>query len=245
MGIAIDILVGLFLLWSLLRGWKVGFLYQIAHLAFLVVAYFAARGLTALLEKQVTSAVGVSPLIAGTVTFFAIFAILGLIGALLVRRMTRDLIPDSSALSDLNRFFGAVTGLAKGGLYAYVIIVLLLQVQRISGKTWFPWQTSTTASLAAKHNFLDRREVEALFKLVWLASTRDLETLAKDPRAAPIVRHPKAKVLYSPEVLSAIGNQDYVTLLANDALWDFLDEPDVQKALEEFEWVEGEAPARP
>lgn len=245
MGIAVDILVGLFLLWSLLRGWKVGFLYQLAHLAFLIVAYFAARGLTALLEKEVTRMFGISPIIAGTLTFFAVFMLLGFIGALLVRRMTRDLIPDTSSLSHLNRFFGALTSLAKGALYAYVVIVLLLQVQRIAGKTWFPWQSSATASLVAKHNFLDRGELGALVKLVWLVSTRDLEVLAKDSRAAPLIKHPKAKVLYSPEVLSAIGNQDYVALLGNESLWDFLKEPEVQQALDQFEWMEESRPAAP
>jgi len=250
-GIAIDILVILFLLWSLIRGWRMGFLYQLGILAFLVVAYFASRGLAALLEKPVAKLLGSSPLVAGTVTFFALFFVLGIVGAVFVRSITKDLIPDTSSLSGVNRVLGAVVSLAKGTLIAYLVIVLLLQVQKIATKTPFPWQSSAIASFVAKHNFLDRGELGALTKLVWLVSTRDLAQLAKDPRSQPLITHPKAKGLYTPEVLSAIQNQDYVTLLRNDALWDYLDEPEVQAALDKFDWVEASpkgttpAPASP
>ena len=237
-GIAIDILVVLFLIWSLIRGWRMGFLYQLGILAFLAVAYFVARGLTSLAEKPIAKMMGSSPLIAGTVTFFAIFFVLGLVGAIVARRMTKDLIPDSSSLSGLNRFLGAAVSLAKGVLIAYLAIVLLLQVQRIAGKTAVPVQSSIAASYVAKHNFFDRGEVGALVKLVWVVSTRDPQQLMKDPRAQKLIAHPKAKVLQTPAVLAALASQDYVTLLRNDALWDFLDEPDVQETLATFDWFE-------
>jgi len=245
MGIAIDILVILFLLWSLIRGWRMGFLYQLGILAFLVVAYFASRGLAALLEKPVAKLLGSSPLVASTVTFFALFFVLGIIGAIIVRSITKDLIPDNSSLSGVNRFLGAVVSLAKGALIAYILIVLLLQVQRIAAKIPFPWQSSAIASLVAKHNFLDRGEFGALTKLGWLVGTRDLATLSKDPRAQKLMNHPKAKGLYTPEVLAAIQNQDYVTLLRNNALWAYLEDPEVQAILQSFDWVEdapGKAP---
>ena len=244
MGIAIDILVILFLFWSLIRGWRMGFLYQLGILAFLVVAYFASRGLASLLEKPVAKLLGSSPLVAGTVTFFALFFVLGIIGAIVVRSITKDLIPDTSSVSGLNRFLGAVVSLAKGALIAYLVIVLLLQVQKITPKMPFPSQSSVIASLVAKHNFLDRSELGALAKLVWLLSTRDLAELSKDPRSQVLMTHPKAKGLYTPEVLSAIQNQDYVTLLRNDALWDYLKEPVIQEALDKFDWVE-ETPTKP
>ena len=243
-GIAIDILVILFLVWSLIRGWRMGFLYQLGILAFLAVAYFVARGLTSLVDKPVAKMLGASPLVAGTVSFFVIFFVLGLIGAIVVRRITKDLIPDSSSLSGLNRFLGAAVSLAKGVLIAYLAIVLLLQVQRIAAKTPIPIQSSIAAGYVAKHNFFDRGEVGALVKLVWVVSTRDPQQLMKDPRAQKLLAHPKAKVLQTPEVLAALAGQDYVTLLRNDALWDFLDEPDVQETLAEFDWVE-DAPKQP
>ena len=235
MGIAIDIVVVLFLLWSLIRGWRVGFLYQLGHLALLVVAYFASRGLASILEKPVAKLLGSSPLVGGTLTFFALFVVLGFIGAIVMRRLTKDLIPDRSTLSHLNRFLGSATGLAKGALYAYLAIVLLLQIQRIADKTPLPWQSSVAARWVAQHNFLDRGKLGALVKLAWLVSTRDFATLAQDPRSQKLINHPKAKVLQSPAVLAAIANQDYVALLSNDALWDYLDEPEVQETLAEFD----------
>ncbi len=245
MGIAIDILVVLFLLWSLIRGWRVGFLYQLGILAFLVLAYFAARGLASILDKSVARLLELSPLVAGTVTFFAIFFVLGLIGAILVRRITKDLVPDQSSLSSLNRFLGALVSLAKGALIAYLAIVVLLQIQRIAGNTPFPWQTSVSARFVAQHNFLDRGELGALVKLGWLVSTRDLGQLSQDPRAQKLMSHPKAQGLYTPEMLSAIRNQDYVALFGNDALWDYLSDPEVQATLDTFEWFDEEGAKAP
>lgn len=239
MGIAIDIIVILFLVWSLVRGWRVGFLYQLGILAFLVVAYFASRGLALLLDKPVAKMLGTSPFVAGLVAFVVCFFVLGIIGAILMRKMTKDLIPDRSSLSGVNRFLGAIVSLAKGALIAYIAIVLLLQIQRIADKTPFPKQSSYFATLVDKYNFLNRGEMRALTKLIWLASTRDLTTLGSDPRARKLMQHPKAKELYTPEVFAALQNQDYVTLVRNDALWDYLGDPVVQQTLDEFEWVEG------
>jgi uncharacterized membrane protein required for colicin V production len=241
-GIAIDILVVLFLLWSLIRGWRVGFLYQLGLLAFLVLAYFASRGLASILDKSVAKMLELSPLVAGTVTFFVIFFVLGLVGAIIVRRITKDLVPDQSSLSSVNRFLGAGVSLAKGALIAYLVIVVLLQIQRIAGDTPFPWQTSVAARFVAKHNFLDRGELGALVKLGWLVSTRDLAELSQDPRAQKLMSHPKAHGLYTPEVLSAIRNQDYVALFRNDALWDYLAEREVQETLDSFDWFEDDRP---
>lgn len=245
MGIAVDILVVLFLLVSIYRGWRVGFLYQLGILAFLVVAYFVARALTGLLDAPVAKALNASPLVASTITFFAIFFVLAIIGGFLVRSMTKDLIPDKSSLSDINRALGAIVSLAKGALIAYLAIVVLLQIQRISGNTPFPVQSSIATRFVAENNVLDRGELGALVKLGWLVSTRDTNELGQDPRAQKLMAHPKAQGLFTPELLAAVRNQDYVALFDNDALWEFLRDSEVQETLDSFDWIEDDGAAAP
>jgi len=95
-----------------------------------------------------------------------------------------------------------------------------------------------------QNNFLDSEDfprARALVKLAWLASTRDEVAMMQDPHVQAVMKNPKAQALFTPEVLAAIGNKDFVALLGNAALWDFLDEPDVQEHLNAIEWVEPEA----
>ena len=81
MGIAIDVLIGLFLLWSLWRGWRHGLLYQLAQIAMIIVAYFAARGLGGLLADPIAST-GLAPIVASTIGFFAVFFVIFVVGSL-------------------------------------------------------------------------------------------------------------------------------------------------------------------
>lgn len=237
MGIAVDILVVLFLFWSLVRGWRLGFLYQVGHLAALIVSYFAARGIAALLERPLGSAIGSSPLVAGTIGFFTVFAVLAIVGAILVRKMTRDLIPDTSGLSQVNRFLGATASLAKGALISYLGIILLLQIAAIKHTNAFG--SSVVVTWVAKNqDFIAQGRLGAVTKLVWLLGTRDIVELGRDPRFQKLLAHPKASVLQSPEVLGAIGNNDYVALLSNERLWEYLDDREVRATLAQFEWVE-------
>lgn len=242
MGIALDILVVLFLVWSVFRGWRVGFLYQVGHLAALIVSYFAARGLASLIELPVARAMATTPLVAGTLSFFVIFAVLAIIGAILVRKMTHDLIPDTSGLSHVNRFLGSAASLGKGALIAFLVIVLLLQVMAVRHSN--PFSSSVIATWVSKNqDFIAKGRLGAVTKLAWLLGTRSQEELARDERFRRLLQHPKASVLQSREVLGAIGNQDYVALLSNERLWDYLDDPAVRATLAEFEWVAaGSAP---
>jgi uncharacterized membrane protein required for colicin V production len=236
-GIAVDILVVLFLLWSLIRGWRLGFLYQVGHLAALIVSYFAARGLASLIERPLASALSSSPLLAGTIAFFSVFAVLAIIGAILVRKMTKDLIPDTSGLSQVNRFLGAVASLLKGALIAYLGVVLLVQIAAVKHTNAFGASVAVTW-VAKNQDFIAKGRVGAVTKLAWLLGTRDMVELGRDPRFQRLLAHPKASVLQSPEVLGAIGKNDYVALLSNDRLWEYLDDPDVRSTLAEFDWVE-------
>jgi len=236
-GIAIDILVILFLVWSLVRGWRYGLLYQIGYLALMVVGYFVSRLLAGALGTPLAKALGVAPIVGSTVAFFVVLVIMLALGALLVRRITKDLVPDTSVLSAPNRLFGALVSGAKGALIAFVVLVFLVQLQRMTtNKVELPLGSSFTLRFASQHNFLERGAPGALAKIVWLAGTGDRDKLAADPRVQRLVAHPKAAALMSPDVLAAIGRHDYVALLSNDALWDFLEDPQVQAELDTIPW---------
>ena len=236
MGIAIDILVILFLVWSLVRGWRFGFLYQLGYLALMVVAYFAARLLAGALDAPIAKALDAAPIVAGTITFFGVLLVLLVLGSILVRRITKDLVPEDSVLSGPNRVLGALVSGAKGALIALVCLVFLLQLQHITNKVQLPIESSFTLRVASKYNFLAHGSSGALAKIVWLVGTGDKAKLAADPRVQKLLSHPKAAALMSPEVLVAINKQDYVALLGNAALWDFLEDKEVQEELDAIPW---------
>lgn len=241
MGIAIDFLVVLFLVWSLVRGWRLGFLYQIGQFAVMIVAYFVARTLATSLDRPVAKALGMSPMVGGVIVFLVAMLVLSLVGGFIVARMTRNLIPKDTALSSLNRTLGLAVAGAKGALIAYVALVMLIQVTRMSKPGSGPpfWNSSASARFVAEHNALDSGEVGAFAKLTWLMSTHDQLKLALDPRFQRVLANPRAATLIkSPEFLAAVASQDYVGILKNDALWKLLEEPSVQAALREFPWVE-------
>lgn len=236
MGIAIDLLVVLFLVWSVVRGWRLGLLYQIAYLALMVVAYFASRLLAGALDKPVAKLIGAAPIVGGTLTFFVSLMLLLIIGAVVVRRMTRDLVPEDSVLSPPNRALGAIVAGAKGALIAFVLLVFLLQLQTITNKIQLPVSSSVSLRFVRENNFLDDTGLGSLTKLVWLASTKKTSDLAQDPRMQRIMSHEKAKALMTPELAVALNEQDYVALFNNDALWSFLEDPEIRAELEAIPW---------
>lgn len=239
MGVAIDFLVVLFLLWSLYRGWKLGFLYQLGQLAVVMLAYFIAKGLGPLLAEPLTSH-RLSPALAGAIGFFAVFLVVVIIGALLLRKVTKDLLSFSEGLGQADKVLGIVLGAAKGALIAYITVVGLIMANRMTGKVPIPFASSITGRWVMQHNFLDSEDFprgKALAKLAWLLTTRSQEQLMADPDVQAIMLNPKAQALLTPEVIGALAHKDFVALFSNDAVWDFLDEPDVQQHLNAIEWT--------
>ncbi|MFT7581274.1 MAG: putative membrane protein required for colicin V production [Myxococcota bacterium] len=249
MGIAIDILVVLFLAWSLYRGWKHGFLYQLGQMALAVVAYFAARGLGTLLADPITGA-GVHPNLAATIGFFSVFLIIFVVGGLFLRKLTKDLLSFSDGLSTVNRVLGIVLGAAKGALLAYLIMVGLIMAHRMTGKVPIPFESSVAGRLVLQNNFLDSDDfprAKAMTRFALYLSTHNETEVASNPHIQAILSHPKASSVLTAENLTAFAERDYVTLFASEEVWDFLDEPDIQEHLNALE-VEGmdlEAEATP
>lgn len=246
MGVAIDILVVLFLVWSLYRGWRLGFLYQLGQLALVVLAYFIAKGLGGFIADPLTGSDKLSPALAGTIGFFAVFFVIVIIGGLLLRKLTKDLLSFSEGLGQADKGLGILMGAAKGALIAYIAIVGLIMANRMTGKVPIPFASSISGRWVMQHNFLDSEEFprgKALAKLAWLLTTRSQPELMANPHLQAIMANPKAQALLTPEVIGALARKDFVALFSNDAVWDFLDEPEVQQHLNAIEWTTAEDPS--
>jgi|GEM_PF-1083021 len=248
MGVAIDFLVLLFLLWSLYRGWRHGFLYQLGQLAVVMLAYFVAKGLGGLIAEPLTGPSQLTPAVAETIGFFSIFLIVTIVGAVLLKKVTKDLLSFSEGLGQADKALGVLLGGVKGALIAYITVVGLIMAHRMTGKVPIPFGDSISGRWVLQNNFLDNDEFprgKALAKLAWLMTTRSQAELAADPHVQAIMANPKAQSLFTAGVLGALANKDFVSLLGNDALWEFLDEPDVQGHLNAIEWAPAEATAKP
>ncbi len=239
MGIAIDILVALFVLFSFYRGWRQGFLFQLGQFALMIVGYFVAKGTGHYLAEPLQSA-GLSPIISGTVGFFVVFFLVMLVGSFILKRMTRELVSGSEGLTTTDRSLGTLIGGAKGLLITYVTICGLIVIHQATGSVPIPFGSSAAGRWVMTNNFLDSDEfprAKALFKLGVVMHTRGSESLASDPHVAAILAHPKATVLRTPEVIKALAERDFLRLMGNDDVMDFLDESDVQEHLNALEWV--------
>lgn len=245
MGVAIDILVLLFLAWSLYRGYTNGLLYQLGQMALIILAYFVARGLGDLVAEPLMSALDLSRTVAATLGFFGVFLLIVLIGGLFVRKLTKDLTSFSASFGAADKVLGLVVGGAKGVLIAYIAIVGLIMAHRMTDRVPIPFASSVAGRFVLAHNFLDSDDfpqARALAKLAWVASTRSADEMAADPNVQAILSHPKAQDLMTPEILEAIGRKDYISLLSHDALWAFLEDPEVQRRLDAIPWSEGAPP---
>ncbi|MCB9787255.1 MAG: CvpA family protein [Deltaproteobacteria bacterium] len=243
---ALDILAGVVVLWGLVRGWLRGLLFQLGQIGMLAVAFVAARSLRGVVEPWLGDVFGARPMVRESLAFFLVFLVVAVIGTFIVRRFTSDLHRLSGTLTAGDRILGAAAGALKGALVAYLLVVALIMANQITGAVPVPYASSTTGRFVMSHNFLESEEfprAQALVKLGWLLGTRSAVDLVEDPHIAAILEHPKAQVLRSPEVMQALAASDWLALVGNEAIWDLLDEPDIQAHLEAIEWQEAQEPA--
>lgn len=117
----------------------------------------------------------------------------------------------------------------------------------MTGKLPIPFGSSISGRWVMQHNFLDSEEfprAKALAQIVLIKTKYSDAELAQNPHVQAILQNPKAQALLTPEIMRAVGEGDFVTLLSADEVWDFLDEPDVQQHLNAIELAApSEAPA--
>jgi hypothetical protein len=137
-------------------------------------------------------------------------------------------------------------GAAKSLVLVYVVFVVLIMVNRVTGHAPIPYESSTVGRWTLRHNLLDSDEFprgRALVQLAAVVHQRETLSLVRDPDFLAILHHPKAAVLASPEVTSALLERDWVALIGEPGLWDLLDEPDVQRHLAALDRSQAAGPA--
>ena len=244
----IDIVVASLLGISLFRGWVRGFLFQLAQAGWAFAAFLVARFLGPALEATVVD-IHIPSHMAPTVAFCAVFIPVYWGGSYIIYKVTREFHESVKGLTQTDRLLGLAVGGLKGGLLIYIAFVVLIMTHRLSGSLPVPYATSMSGRWVMQNNFLDSdefpraRAFKALVKLGYLTHSADALHLIQDPHFHAILTHPKAECLRTKEMVRALIEQDWVTVLKNEEVWDLLDEPEIQEhlnAIEEGEVVEEE-----
>ena len=234
----IDIIVAILLGWALLRGWLRGFVYQLGQLAALVGAVLAGRGLGPLVEPSLHEALAGTPGLSDAVSFFLVFVVAYTACILLVHMLTRDLHRASRALTAGDRFLGLVLGGAKGALTVYVVFLGLIVANQATGAVPVPYASSHTGRWVMQHNVLEAEDfprAKALTKLGLLVHRQSATVLMTNPHFRAVMSHPKAAVLRTPETARALAQGDWLAVVGDEAVWDLLDEPEIQEHLNAIE----------
>ncbi|MFL1894363.1 CvpA family protein [Aquimarina sp. 2-A2] len=119
----IDIILGILLLWGLIRGFSKGLIVSLASLVALVAGIYIAIHFShivgAYLEQYVSWEEGVTQLLAFALTFIVVVLGVSLVGKILTR------VAQAVALGILNRLLGAAFGILKMAFIASVIIMFI------------------------------------------------------------------------------------------------------------------------
>jgi uncharacterized membrane protein required for colicin V production len=245
---AIDLVAVILLGLGLLRGWLKGFVTQIGQLAALAVAWILAELFGPLLEPAFRGVPEIPPMVVEPLGFLAAFLVVYALGSLAVWRISSRLREASRTLSSFDRLLGLGLGGLKGAVMIYLAVIALMVVHRVTGKLPVAYASSHVGRFVMRHNILDGEafpRAKALVKLGWLLRTHAPGDLAIDPHFGAMMAHPKAAFLWSPEMAWALATQDWPKLVADERVWDLLDEPEVQAHLNAMEWDQAPAQGKP
>ncbi|WP_299186008.1 CvpA family protein [uncultured Aquimarina sp.] len=119
----IDIILGILLLWGLIKGFSKGLFVSLASLVALVAGIYISVHFSHLiggyLEKYVNWGDGALKLTAFAITFIGVVILISLAGKLLTK------IADFASLGILNKLLGAAFGVLKFAFIASVIIIFV------------------------------------------------------------------------------------------------------------------------
>ncbi|SEK72484.1 membrane protein required for colicin V production [Aquimarina amphilecti] len=119
----IDIILGILLLWGLIKGFSKGLFVSLASLVALVAGIYISVHFSHLvggyLEQYVNWGDGALKLTAFAITFIGVVILISLAGKLLTK------IADFASLGILNKLLGAVFGVLKFAFIASVIIIFV------------------------------------------------------------------------------------------------------------------------
>jgi len=119
----IDIILGILLLWGLIKGLSKGFFASLASLLALVIGIYIAVHFSHItgdyLQQYVDWQEGAMKLMAFAITFIIVVIVVSFTGKLLTK------IADYAALGILNKILGAAFGVLKMAFIASVIIIFI------------------------------------------------------------------------------------------------------------------------
>jgi len=119
----IDIILGILLLWGLIRGFSKGLFVSLASLVALIAGIYIAVHFSHIageyLEQYVNWGDGAMKLTAFAITFVLVVVLVSLAGKLLTK------IADFASLGILNKLLGAAFGVLKFAFIASVVIMFL------------------------------------------------------------------------------------------------------------------------
>jgi len=120
----VDIVLGIFLLYGLVRGFFRGFLTELASLVGLVAGIYGAIHFSyyagEFLSQHVDWDIDIINLASLAITFLIIIFVVSLVGKMLTK------VADFAALGIVNKLLGAIFGLLKSAFVASVIIMFLM-----------------------------------------------------------------------------------------------------------------------
>ncbi len=124
----IDIILGILLLWGLIKGFNKGLFSSLASLVALIVGIYIAVHFSHIvgryLEQYVNWQEGAMKLVAFAITFIIVVILVSLAGKILTK------IADYAALGILNKLLGGAFGVLKMAFIASVIIIFIDALNR-------------------------------------------------------------------------------------------------------------------
>ncbi|MDY8138774.1 CvpA family protein [Aquimarina sp. 2201CG5-10] len=141
----IDIILGILLLWGLVRGFMKGLFVSLASLVALVAGIYIAVHFSHLvgdyLQQYVDWQESVIKLTAFAITFILVVILISMAGKLLTK------IADLASLGIVNKLLGAAFGVLK---FAFIASVVLMFVDAVNQKVTFIKQETLDSSILYK-----------------------------------------------------------------------------------------------
>ncbi len=235
---AIDIFIGIIIIWGMVRGWLHGFVFQAGQLLVMLAAFVVAKALAPPVAPYVEGLFETSYEVRHAISFFLVFFVVSFLGGFAVRALSRDLRRTSKTLSGTDRVLGTIVGLAKSGVIVYVVMVGLIVMNQSRGIVPVPYATSVSGRWVMQHNIMDDGafpRAKALVQLGVLVHGGSAGKLLQDPHFRAILEHPKGAVLREPQVAEDLATGRWLKIVGNEAVWDLLDESEIQEHLNAIE----------
>ena len=214
-----------------------GAIRQLAHLGGLDAGWFAARPLAQLVGPLLSKELGYPLLVTTVGCSFACFFVVCIGAVFALRLALSKLLPDGER-GMLNRLGGFALGAAKAAILVFVVLSLLVFLEKHVARLWPGFKKEAGASLAmrqVRHHglFASLPAVSGLEKV--LTASRDPQAaaeLAQDPDFQALARDPRVKGMADDQgVRRALQEGDVAALLSSVRVLEALNDPKLMERL--------------